>query len=299
MAFRIHRSEPAAAALQRLLLEQNRKALKLLHSWEEDPAEHIHRSRQCFKKTRAVLRLLRPVAPYIFEVEDRFYRGVGRQLSDVRDADALVEAIGFLGGQFDAPTARNSLAMLENGLRRRAPADAGSTAVVADRCAKVAEALESADRRFHHLPLRDVKRKHVRRSARRGLRRCAKAFREARRSGRAEDFHAWRKHVKRSYYHARLMRDLAPGWSRAHAASLKQLEVVLGHRQDLYVLDRLLAAQPDELGIDLHVRRIRGMIEVARAGLETRAFDIGNKVFEAAQASAPGNLVSLRARGAL
>lgn len=284
-------------ALQRILREQNRKALKLLESWHDEPSDHIHRSRQSFRRIRAVVRLLRPVAPYIYDVENRFYRDTGQQLSNVRDSNAMVEAIEFLERTFDCDAPKDSLAMLKTSLRRRVKNELeGSSSDIAVTCSDVAEELEMAGRRLHGIPLDGVKLRHLKRSTRKGLRSCGKAFRKFRRYERAEDLHAWRKQTKYAYYHARLMQEVMPRWSRRYGSSLKQLGILLGHWQDLFVLDQLLASQPDELGIDSHRRKIREMVASSQNALKGQAVDSGIQIFQPRDAPIADNLVALYSR---
>ena len=295
MAYRINRSETAEAAIQRLLLDQNRRALKLLASWRKDPPRHIHRSRQCFKRTRAVLRLLRPVAPYIFTVENRLYRDCARQLSYVRDAEAMVEAIGFLETSCNDDASGDSLAILKEGLRRRATAELDDSLVdLSGRCADVVAELGLANRRFHRLPLRGLRRKHLKRAAQKGLQRCASTFRKARDSDRAEDFHGWRKQVKYSFHHAHLMQDILPRWSHQYERPLEQLGQLLGNSQDLFVLDQLLSMQPDALHIDIHTQRIRRMIALSQYELRGKIVALGDRVFRFPGTHSRDNVVPLR-----
>lgn len=297
MAYRIPRSESAEAALQRLILDQNRKALKLLRAWHKDPTDRIHRSRQCFRRIRAVLLLLHSDAPYIHAVENRFYRDLARTLADARDADAMIDAIDFLAERFAEEAPPDSLAMLRTSLVRRAKADLECSIVdVAARCQEAAVKLERADRRLHLLPLRGMKRKQVKRSVRKGLERCTKAFKKARRTRDEDDFHAWRKQVKYSYYNARLIQDVSPRWARIYTVPLRELAELLGNRQDLYVLDGFLASQPDGLGIDIHVRAIRDMIASSQGSLEVQALNLGERLFGSGRTKEAGRFVTLHPR---
>ena len=299
MAYFIHRTEAAAAALQNVLLEQNQQALELLESWRDDPARNIHGARQRFKRIRAALRLLRPVAPYVFSVENQLYRALGRQLSHVRDASAMVEAIDFLHTMSRGEDVQESLGMLKIGLEHRAAAELESGLIdLPGRCEAICAELERAGTRFTRLPLRSVNRQHLKQAARKGLRRCAKFYNRAYQSNRAEDFHECRKQVKYSYNQARLMQDMMPRWARRYAAPLDQLAGLLGHRQDFFVLDQLLVAQPDELGFDMHLRRIRMLIDSAQDALQGQIFAVGNQISQLRALPSPDNLVTLKRRAA-
>jgi CHAD domain-containing protein len=297
VAYRIQSSESAEAALQRLILDQNRKSLTLLRDWHKNPTDRIHRSRQCFRRTRAVLRLIKSDAPYVYEIENRFYRDLARTLADARDADAMVEAIEFLERRFSDDSTVDSLEMLKTSLMRRAQADLECSIVdVAAKCRAAAIELQRADRRFHRLPVHGIRKKQLKRSVSKAMRSCEKAYKKARRTECEDDFHAWRKRVKCAYYHSRLVRDISPGWSENYLVPLKELAEILGERQDLYVLDQFLASQPDGLEIDIHVRKIRNMIASAQGALKIQALNLGECLFRSRAARGRGRSPRLQPR---
>ena len=298
MSFRLHRSASAESEVHRVLSEENRKALVLLENWRQDPAEHIHRARQSCKRCRALLRTFRASAPYVFDVENRFYRDLARSLSCARDTEAVVEAVELLEERIWEPGPREALGMLRTGLKQRAAAEVNhSIAELETDIATACQSLKNAETRLARLPLRGLRRRDLKRGVRKSFGRAAHAFAQAAKSPTDQALHKWRRQVKYSYYQTRLMRDLMPRWSRQFAAPLDELAEQLGHYQDLVVLQKLLNSLPDDLGIDEYLLRLRGIIQ--RAQLESRqtAIAIGRKIFES-EPEPRANVIQLPSRRA-
>lgn len=280
MAYLIHRNEPAADAVRRILREQNQRARQLLEDWERDPVTHIHRTRQTCKKIRALLRLVRPAARYVFTVENLFYRDIQRSVAYARDSAAMVEAIDLLAGRLSDPLPLQSLQMLREALERRSAQQLASAQEdLPGRIERAVAELIAADRRLQRLPVDDLGRRDLRRGARQTLKRCAREYQALGATATADDFHDWRKHVKYAGHQSRLLRELLPDTAAALKPRLEALGQVLGQGQDLVLLERFLAAQPDALGVDTHLRRLRGLLATAQGELRSRALLLGEALF--------------------
>ena len=77
MAYLLRRKEPVDTEVQRVLREQVGRAASLLETWRDNPRDNVHQARQAFKRVRALLRLVRPGARYVFRVENQIFRGLG------------------------------------------------------------------------------------------------------------------------------------------------------------------------------------------------------------------------------
>lgn len=293
MAYLIRAGEPIGLEVHRALAEQIARARQLLGDWRLDPRENVHQARQSFKRIRALLRLIRPGARYVYRVENLAFGDLGRGLAYARDTEAVVEALGLLEPRVSGPLARESLQMLRRGLQQRAnrERDCG----IHDLPGRIDQALamlEKAAGRLDDMPLERLRRKHLRRGVERGCRRCLARFEAAESSGAPEDLHAWRRDVKSTYHQTRLMAELMPRWARAAGPGLGTLAETLGHHQDLSVLDRLLRSQADELNIDVHLRSIRNALRDAQAELATSALQAGASLFRR-EALRPDSVVEL------
>ncbi len=280
MAYLIHRREPLDSEIRRILTEQNHRALFLLEHWQNNPRERVHAARQTFKRLRALLHLIRPGARYVYEVENSFYRDLARSLAYVRDTEAVIEALAILEQELTDPELRESLQLVRTRLRQRAARELADPVLdVPQRVRSVCDSLRHAARRLDRTPLPDVNRKTLRTAVRKTLRRCEEGFGQVLITGAAPDFHAWRRDVKYAWHQTQLLQELMPEWATAHGPPLGRLGKLLGHSQDLTVLDALLQEQPDELGIDDRVAQLRMVILDHRDSAQAEARRLGARIF--------------------
>lgn len=304
MAYVIHRKEPLDGEVRRILIEQNRRALALLERWQQNPREQVHSARQTFKRLRALLRLVRAGARYVYEVENRFYRDLARSLAYVRDTEAVIEALDVLDRDAQAQHTRESLQMLRTGLQQRAAREMASPALdVEGRIRAAREALGDADARLRRTPFPDLSRKAMRSAVRKTMRRCERGFGQVLITGAAADFHAWRRDVKCAYHQSRLMQELMPEWAAACGPPLAKLGELLGHSQDLTVLDAVLDEQPHGLDLDGRLAHLREVIDDRRRAVQEEARQLGVRIFlqpstEAGTEGAPDPAVSTEAADA-
>lgn len=279
MSYRIRRDESVGDEIRRILTEQGRRSLRLLQGWAANPRDNVHFARQGFKRIRAALRLVRGGAPYVYRVENTVFRDIGRSLAYARDSEAVIEAVGLLEGRLDAPLQRESLRLLRVSLEQRAARERDcGIHDLAGRIESACAQLAAADRRFRDLPLAGLRRRHVRRGLEDTLARVARGYETARASGRPADLHAWRKDVKYASHQYRLVEDLGLRGARGGHTAYAGLAGMLGHHQDLATLDALLRSQPDDLGVDLHLRAMRNAVRAAQAELAAESLRVGGRL---------------------
>jgi hypothetical protein len=139
--------------------------------------------------------------------------------------------------------------------------------------------LAIADERLARIPLQQLRRRDLRRGAEHTLARCARDFAALEEGSPAEAFHHWRRHVKYAWYQTQLLAELMPARSMALGPRLRELASLLGHAQDLDMLDNLLRQQADALQIDTHVQRLRALIADSLRQLRHRALAVGHELF--------------------
>ena len=84
MSYRFRIRETVPAGIRRIALEQIDQALVQLAGSGNDPDRDVRKARTCFKRLRAVLRLVRnEIGTEIYRQENAFYRDAGRRLSAV------------------------------------------------------------------------------------------------------------------------------------------------------------------------------------------------------------------------
>src|SRR5262245_49805079 len=98
MSFELRPDESLRKGIRRIVRKQMEAALEQLtgpHKGSRDEA--VHEARKCFKKIRAVLRLVRPViGEKNYHEENTCFRDAGRPLTEVRDAKIFIETLDQL-----------------------------------------------------------------------------------------------------------------------------------------------------------------------------------------------------------
>ncbi|MBL8200210.1 MAG: CHAD domain-containing protein [Chromatiales bacterium] len=280
MTYLIEPDEPAGEAVQRVLREQNARILALLSQWQVSPADAIHRARQGCKRARAVAQLLKPAMPYAAIVENAFYRDIQKRVAYARDAEALVEALDYLEIGVTEPRLAESVAMLRESLAARAVRELEAHRTnLRDQIELACHLLGDADRRLAGLPSSDLRRRDLRRGADRKWQRCVAGFAALDAGSPAAGYHAWRRQVKYAANQTQLLAKLAPARALTIGPRLRELASLLGHAQDLELLEILLQEQPDALRIDTHVQRLRQLIAASLVQLRHRALQVGAELF--------------------
>jgi CHAD domain-containing protein len=266
MDYAFRAGESLEAATRRVATTCLDEALALLG--DDSPAS-VHEARKRLKQTRALLRLVRDgVDDADFRVRNHQLRGVGRALSDRRDADVLVDAVDGLRA-LDAvgPAAFEGL---------RQALEAERAAAVIEDPAEQARGVEDARDWFASLTL-DVERVD------RGLRRIyadgRSAAKAAARDGSDEALHEWRKRVKDLWYAIRLLEGAWPGPLGALREELHTLSDGLGTDHDLAELAAAGDRLADAFASPADAATFRDVVAQRRAALQGPAFDLGRRVY--------------------
>lgn len=215
MAYELRRDEPVPAEVHRVMREQLDRMEALLR------AREVHDTRKRLKETRSLLRLVRKPLGAMYAFENTFYRDLARELSAARDAEAVGEAIERLMKATDNAALRERLAIANERI----------SGVDLLELEPLIAQLEAARVRLAQWPeLKDDFDATLSDGLRRALRGGRRAFKRARQTRSAEDFHELRKRVKDHWYHARLVSPF-----RKHIERVDELSQLLGEQHDLVV----------------------------------------------------------------
>src|SRR5258708_37043741 len=92
MAYRFEENETVSDAVRRIAGEELRSAAyQLSRRKSGNRDEAIHEARKSIKKTRALLKLMRMELGDCFDRDNIRLREIGQQLSEIRDAAAMLE----------------------------------------------------------------------------------------------------------------------------------------------------------------------------------------------------------------
>jgi CHAD domain-containing protein len=266
--------EPAVTA-RNVLADRLERAVARLDANEAD-AELVHEVRKELKRSRSLLRLMRPALPdRLYEREMARLRHSARALSAARDAEALPAALEKLADTCAGQVPESTFDALAQALAERTRDTGLRAAVTGER-----EALQAVRDGIDEWPLRAVRWGDLLDRLEATYRRGRKAFARARREPSTEKLHEWRKRDKDLLYQWSLMEDAWPTVIEAYVKQAHDLADLLGDDHDLAVLvsavegerglGRAVPATTEEL-LDLARRR--------RLQLQAGAWALGERLY--------------------
>lgn len=242
MAYRFKLDETVQKGFQRIAREQLGRAIQELGA-ERGRASAIHETRKCLKRTRALLRLVRPsLGEEAFRGLNAELRDIAQLLSPARDKEILRETAAKLeiaSGGADNPAFATLKALIE-AQRQQGGRISGETA------AKALEPLRAAKKRIASVVIEPADFRAIEKGLASSLKRARRCYAEAYASGASEDFHAWRKTVQQHWRHMQLVSRAWPALFGARVAMARRLSQMLGDDHDLAVLSAYVASLPDE-----------------------------------------------------
>lgn len=277
MSFALKRKESVIKGFSRLGTRQVRASLKALKDCEE--LEAVHEVRKGVKRLRALLRLGRAA------VNSSDYRRcmgglrrVARQLADARDAHVKVNALRGLrphihGEEKAAPfyefeemlateCRRQQAGLSRNGARKAVSnflkelgKDLGSLRTKRSGWAAIAPG--------------------IRRSYRDG--RCA--YKQARQSGKPEDFHEWRKRAKDLAYQTSILCRIGPREMTSITEELERLGEGLGEDHDLFLLTESKDVKRFSSRDEKAAQALKAIAESRQRQLRSLALAIGARLY--------------------
>jgi CHAD domain-containing protein len=277
MSYRLNLGDPVPKTLHATAVEQFEDALAIVRDeLAADPVNSVHEVRKDIKKTRSMLRLVRPGIPAkTYRQENRRLRDTARAISGARDADVMLETVDKLAERYAGRLPKRAFTTLRGRLAKQA---SGSDDVAGE---SLSGALEAARDRVERWVPEGSDAATIRAGAVRAYARGRRELAAAEADRSAERFHAWRKRVKDLWYHQRLLRGAWPAPLKALADESHRLSDLLGDDHDLAVLADLLADSP-ELTSDsatLDGDAVLALIAERRAELQDEALHLGRRVY--------------------
>jgi CHAD domain-containing protein len=261
MAYKLNPREAVSAGVKRIARDELGEAIEALRAERGNGA--VHEVRKHLKKVRALLRLVKRDLGAAFRQENARLREIGRALSPLRDAEALIEAVDRV------KTRRPELGALRRELvRHRQVVEKGVR--MDELTPKLVRELETAKRGVRSWTLNGSGVKALEPGIKGSFRKGRKALARYRKTGTREDLHEWRKRVKDHWYHVRLLEGVSGDGIKKYERSLKELEDALGEHLNLALLDERDAGREPEAA---HA------IEEEQRELQERAMEIGDRVY--------------------
>jgi adenylate cyclase len=276
--FHLKHKESIADGLLRVQNEQLNIAIQELSRRDDDLDGAIHEVRKAIKKVRSVLRLMRQALPALYRKENCELQQVGRKLSELRDAQALIESLANLEKRYEKELAGVELSPIQRELAQRkvrVSQTVGSTEQLAQFTAKLTE----IQTRLKGADMKPVDAAALTKALAKTVKRARMAHGAAFDEGTPEAFHEWRKRVKDFRYQLDLLHKLWPDVLGAFTDSAKSLEQRLGDHHNLDVLHQTLSDTPDDFGRGKTLRKLFQVIELDRERLQDDADSCGRLLF--------------------
>ncbi len=278
MAYRLKHKESVPDGVKRIAREEIRSAVQYLRGkGGVSRDEAIHEARKSLKKTRALLRLVRPQLGEFYASESARLRDAGQKLSQLRDLGALIMTFDELKKRHKT-LGKVSLTGIRRALvlhKKHVEAEMGIKELMHTLAASLSLTLQSVRR----WPLKTDSFAALEAGLGKTFRAGKKALGVLKKQGSREKFHEWRKRVKDHWYHVRVLEHLWTDVMKGYEQTLKELEEALGEDLNLAILRDHILSNSGPQGERRAVGRVVRAIDDSRKELRHRALAIGRRVY--------------------
>jgi hypothetical protein len=281
VAYRLKLGEQVPEGVKRIVSEEIEAAVRqLAGEGDADRDEAIHEARKNVKKIRALLRLMRPELGEIYRRENRFFREAALQLSQFRDAGAMIETFDALRRKYRGELVRGRLAGIRRGLIARKQ-EAEKQGNIQEARSRTAAALRRSAKRVETWPLSAGGFAALAPGLEATFRRGRQALARARKHPLPENYHEWRKRVKDHWHHVRLLEGVWDGTMPAYERRLKDLETWLGEDHNLAILRDKVMAGPGFYGREAEIDLFVKLAGKYSKELRSDALTLGARIYDA------------------
>jgi CHAD domain-containing protein len=287
MAFQLKVNESVGDGITRNVRRQIEKARAQLgakrkpHRRGAPGNEAVREVRKCFKRVRAALRLVREdLGDDAYREENWCLRDAARPLTEVRDAEMLVESVDKLAQHLAEAIEPGAFAKIREALLAN---QQEMTRRVLDKDRAFVAVGDAAARALARLPGWKVERtgwvalesglRHVYRAGHRAL---ALALENS----SVENLHEWRKQAMYLWHQLQLLEGAWTDSEKELVERTHQLSTLLGEDHDLAVLRETLAADPLAYGGHRILKGVFSVIDRQREELERQAFNLGRELYK-------------------
>ena len=278
MAFYLKTGENVEQGVKRIVAEQITKAIEEIDNEDLDNHTIVHQVRKRCKKIRGVFRLVRPLFPE-YSQENAWFRDAAKELSYVRDAEAVVETFDIVVETFNSQISAERFESLRETLTERRKEIAKDKAGIEKKLVEFRQKMCEARDRLNDWKLEAEEFEAIEPGLVKTYRRGQKAMGVALEDPTVENFHEWRKRAKYHWYHTRLLREIWKPVMKKICNEVKDLSDYLGDDHNLAVFRRMILDSPGEFGGNRDLQFLLGLIDRYSAELRTSSETLGRRVF--------------------
>lgn len=280
MAYRFKAKESVPDGIRRIVREEIESATRELTTASGAKRdEAIHEARKSIKKVRGALRLMQPQLGRAYREENRGLGDTGRQLSEIRDAEAIIEVFDGVVEKYRGQLKPEAIRAVRRGLLRN-KRETEQKLKVDTIIHRAVSTLKTTATAAEHWPLTADGFQAIAPGYSKRYKRGRQAMEVARKDPRPETFHEWRKRVKDHWYHVRLLESLWTEVLQAREGELKNLETWLGDDHNLFVLQEKLQADADRYGGDRNVKLFGNLMADYSKQLREQSLSLGERLYE-------------------
>ena len=279
--YHLETNKLVSEGIKRIILERVDQAINDLVDPAIDRDEGVHDARKCFKRIRAILRLVRNgIGQDIYRRENICFRDCGRLLAPARDSFVMVETLDALVAHFAEELPMQTVADVRGKLLERYDTISRKVIYESTVIEDVVAILWEARERILELPIECEGFLALSKGLQRVYRRGRQAMIAAYADPHPEAFHEWRKHVKYLWYHLEILEMLWPNFLLDGLASeLHQLSDYLGDDHDLAELHHTLTENLQVYGDKNALLTVARLIAQRRLELEMAARPLGERLY--------------------
>ena len=283
MAFQLKAKESVGDGIKRNVTRELEKVLDDAAAKPNPQArnEAVHEIRKSLKKVRAALRLVREeLGDDLYREENWGFRDAARPLTEVRDAEMLVETFDKLAPQLVSPIDPGSVTKVRAALLARQE-DVTRRVLDEDRAlVGLKQVATRALARVSDWRIDGDGWAAVECGVRRVYRAGHRALSLAAGHPSVENLHEWRKQAKYLWHQLQLLEPVWVGCEQELGDQVHELTQLLGDDHDLAVLRQVLAADPLTYGGHHVLKGMFAIVDGQREKLERQAFALGRQLYK-------------------
>ncbi len=277
MLYRLSVAKPLQEAVPAIAGDQLDAAISRLKSADHN-SKAVHSARKHFKRARALLALVAPVARgKNAKASQKLIASAARKLSASRDARVAIGAAAVLEKDCDAGNNASAFTDLTSFLIARR--DRVEEKLNAVGLGEVLGELEKAKASLKKIDLRGAIMGDLLDSACATYRLGRRAMKTALTNCEGEAIHDWRKLTQRHWRHTLILKESWPKEAKARIAQARQLSEILGQHNDLAVVRETILANRVALRSPADVTVLCHCIEEKQRKLLRQAASRGERLY--------------------